>query len=322
MENRNFWCYRINKDCIDFFWKELEQGRLRQGWGWLQGQDLRKLKRDEGAARNKPMFDYVKEGDILLVPRLPDWEHVAIVEATEDWDSGYKYEIDEELGDYGHIFPAKYIKCFVRDNKNVTGNIRATLKNRLRFWNINHFGDDVKKLLETDSTELEEGIDYESRLEKTIEIVFNEKEFSNKLYDKLVEQFTRDEWEHALVHGLGQLFPSYIVERVGGTAEKKHGTDILIRIPGIIPDTEYCIAIQVKDYKDFVSSDVIKQINKADYWNNETMKLIEKIVVITKANKEENSKLENNRSGVKIIFSEDLKQLLTKIGKTFVGTKL
>ena len=52
------------------------------------------------------------------------------------------------------------------------------------------------------------------------------------------------------------------------------------------------------------------------------MKLIEKIVVITKANKEENSKLENNRSGVKIIFSEDLKQLLTKIGKTFVGTKL
>ena len=327
MENRNYWGYRINKDLIDFFWEELKEGRLRQGWGWDEEQDLRNLTFDEGAQRNKPMFDRVKKGDILLIPQLPDWGFVAVVEAVEDWNSGYRFEIDEELCDYGHIFPARYIKHFTRDNENVTGNIRATLKNQLRFWNINHFRDDIEKLLHTEAPDLEKGIDHESRLEYAIEgvfsDVFHEKSFSEKLYDKVIEQFSREEWEHALVYGLQQLFPYYNVERVGGgTREAEHGTDIVIRIPGIIPDFEYCIAIQVKDYEGFVSDEVIEQINKADnYWNSESMKLIDKIVVITKADKDENVKLLENQSGVKFIFSADLQQLMTKIGKAFIGIK-
>ena len=61
-----------------------------------------------------------------------------------------------------------------------------------------------------------------------------------------------------MVHGLKQIFPFYHIERVGGPEESKHGTDILIRMPGIIIDYEYAIAIQVKDYEGFVANNVIK----------------------------------------------------------------
>jgi hypothetical protein len=326
MVKRSYWCYRINNDLVDFFWNELLDKRLRQGWGWLKGQDLRNFKKDKGAGRNRPMFNRVKKGDILLVPHLPSWDEIAIVEAIEDWNIGYKFEIDKNLGDYGHIFPAQYLKKFVRHNENVSGNIRSTLKNPSRFWNINHYAKDVEKLLKIEVSELSKTQDYESRLESSIvnvfNEIFNESEFSKKLYSKLNEQFTREEWEFALVYGIKQIFPFYHIERVGGGNEKRHGTDILIRIPSIIPDYEYVIAIQIKDYEGFVADDVIKQINKADkYWNDENVKLIEKIVVITRAEKDDNIDLIENKSGVKFIFAKEFMQLLSNIGQTFIGIK-
>jgi hypothetical protein len=137
----------VDVNQIKFFDDELCQGRLRQGWGWDEKQDLRNFTMDEGAGRNRSMFNNVKKGDILLVPHLPSYEDVEIVEATEDWNSEYRFEIDNHLKDYGHIFPAKPLKSFDRSNQNVTGNLRSTLKNPSRFWNINHYAEDVDKLL-------------------------------------------------------------------------------------------------------------------------------------------------------------------------------
>ena len=326
MSKKKYWCYRINNDEVKYFWKELIDKRLRQGWGWLKGQDLRNFKVDKGAGRNRPMFNNVKKGHILIIPHLPTWDEIAIVEAIEDWNIGYKFEIDKGIGDYGHIFPAKYIKKFTRHNKNVSGNIRSTLKNPSRFWNIDHYAKDVEKLLSIEVSELSKKQDYKSRLEGSIENVFseifNESEFADKVYKKLNEQFTREEWEFALVHGLKQIFPFYHIERVGGIEEKKHGTDILIRLPGIIIDYEYAIAIQVKDYEGFVAKDVIKQINKAEkYWNDENVKLIEKIVIVTRADKDDNINLIDNQSGVKFIFAKEFMQLLSNIGQNFIGIK-
>lgn len=326
MGKKRYWCYRIDNSRLDYFWKELIDKKLRQGWGWLKGQDLSNFKVDKGAGRNRPMYNNVKKGDILLIPHLPTWDEIAIVEAIEDWNVGYKFEIDNKIGDYGHIFPANYIKKFTRHNKNVSGNIRSTLKNPSRFWNIDHYSKDVEKLISIEVSELSKTQDYKNRLEGSIENVFseifNESDFSKKLYKKLNEQFTREEWEFALVHGLKQIFPFYHIERVGGIEEKKHGTDILIRLPGIIVDYEYAIAIQVKDYEGFVADDVIKQINKAEkYWNDENIKLIEKIVVITRADKDDNINLIDNSSGVKFIFAKEFMELLSIIGQSHIGIK-
>ena len=326
MSKKNYWCYRIDTSRIKFFTNELSEGRLRQGWGWDEAQDLRNFKLDEGAGRNRPMFNKVKKGDILLIPQLPNWGEVALVEATEDWNKGYVFEIDQTLGDYGHVFPAKYLKKFTRNNENVTGNLRSTLKNPSRFWNINHYSDDVEILLSSQVTELSKRQDYNSRLEGSIGSVFNEvfdeKLFADKLYDKLTEQFTREEWEFALVYGLKQIFPFYQIERVGGKEEKNHGTDILIKLPSLLSNYSYAIAIQVKDYNGFVGKEVISQINKADdYWESENLKLIEKIVIITKAKKDDNIKLLEHDKNVKFIFATELKQLISEIGKCFIGMK-
>ncbi len=326
MSKKNYWCYRVDTSNIKYFTNELNEGRLRQGWGWDKAQDLRNFKLDEGAGRNRPMFNKVKKGDILLIPQLPNWGEVALVEATEDWNKGYFFDINPKYGDYGHVFPAKYLKKFTRDNANVTGNLRSTLKNPSRFWNINHYSDDVDLLLNTQITELSKRQDHNSRLESSIGSVFNDvfdqTLFADKLYEKLTEQFTREEWEFALVYGLKQMFPFYQIERVGGKEEKNHGTDILIKIPSILSNYGYAIAIQVKDYDGFVGNEVIAQINKADnYWDSENLKLIEKIVIITKAKKDENIRLLEHDKNVKFIFATELKQLLTEIGKCFIGMK-
>lgn len=321
---KNYWCYRIDTNHLKFFWEQLNEGRLRQGWGWDEKQNLRDFKMDEGAGRNRPMFDRVKKNDILLIPQLPNWGEVALVEATEDWNSGYIFEIDKSLNDYGHNFPAKYLKRFTRNNENVTGNLRSTLKNPSRFWNINHYSEDVDQLLNTQVSELSKSQDYNSRLESSIGSVFNEvfdeSVFADKLYNKLTQQFSNAEWEFALVHGLKRIFPFYQIERVGGGEEINHGTDILIKLPSIITNYGYAIAIQVKDYDNLVGKEVIDQINKADkYWASENLKLIEKIVIVTKSKKDENLQLLEHDKTVKFIFANELKQILTEIGKTFIG---
>lgn len=268
MTNRNYWCYRIDTNKIKFFADELHNGRLRQGWGWDDRQDLRDFKMDEGAGRNRSMFQKVKKGDILLIPQLLEWGQVAIVEATEDWSIGYEFMIDKKFGDYGHIFPANYIKSFTRNNENVTGNLRSTLKNPSRFWSINHYSEDVDFLFNLPVNELVKYQDHKSRLTSLVggvfNTVFNEQDFTNKLYDKFIEQFTREEWEFALFNGLKEVFPFYQIERVGGKNEINHGTDILIKLPSLLSDYEYAIAIQVKDYEGTVDKRVIDQINKAD----------------------------------------------------------
>jgi len=305
---------------------ELNNGRLRQGWGWDERQNLREIKMDKGARRNLPMFNKVKKGDILLIPQLPTWGEIAVVEATDDWSSGYQFNIDKTFNDYGHIFPAKFIKRFTRNNENVSGNLRSTLKNPSRFWNINHYSDDVERLLNVPQDELIKKQDIQSRLTSVIGDVFNnvfdEQKFTNELYKKLIKQFTREEWEFALVNGLKELFPFYQIERVGGKEEKNHGTDILIKLPSLLDNYEYAIAIQVKDYEGTVGQSVIDQINKADnYWESENLKLIEKWVIITKSSKDVNTELLNNNSNVKINFADELKDLFNRIAKNIIGMK-
>lgn len=142
MNARNYWGYRIDKANIRFIQEELMQGRLRQGWGYRKEQDLRNPTIDEGAFRNLVMFNSVKKNDILLVPELPGIGFVSIVEASEDWDIGYRFEIPEnkgaeDVGYLGHIFPVSYRISFSRyDERSEERTIRECLRDRNRFWSI------------------------------------------------------------------------------------------------------------------------------------------------------------------------------------------
>ena len=277
---------------------------------------------DSGARNNLSMYDKVKKGDILLIPRLPDWGSVAIAEAVEDWndkEKGYRFEIDDEKKDFGHIFPAKYIGCFNRHGKDVSGNIQSTLKARNRFWDISHLSEDVEKIMKNlegnkESTSVIENI--KNIVSEQVKSYFKLKECCDKIVDEYNQKFTASQWEEVLKDILEKIYPEYKIEKKGGSKEEEHGTDVLVNVPGI--SRSYNIAIQVKNYTGNISdnkiAEIIKQINKAgdNEDEEEESKLIEKILVITPAKKEENPKLieECKKEDIKVIFSEELKKLI------------
>ena len=319
---KNYWGYRIDVKNQDFFFKELEQGRLRQGWGYAENQKLPDTT-DSGARKNLSMYEKVKKGDILLIPRLPDWGSVAIAEAAEDWDDkekGYRFEI-AKLGDgnedFGHIFPANYIGCFNRHGKDVSGNIQSTLKARNRFWNISRLSEDVEKIMKNlegnkESTSVIENI--KNIVSEQVKSHFDLKECCDKIVDEYNQKFTASQWEEVLKDILEKIYPEYKIEKKGGSKEEEHGTDVLINVPGI--SESYNIAIQVKNYKGEISDEniniIIDQVNKAEEYGWEDGKLIDKILVITPAKEEDNPKLieKCKKENIKVIFSEELKKLI------------
>ena len=319
---KNYWGYRIDVKNQDFFFKELEQGRLRQGWGYAENQKLPDTT-DSGARKNLSMYEKVKKGDILLIPRLPDWGSVAIAEAAEDWDDkekGYRFEI-AKLGDgnedFGHIFPANYIGCFNRHGKDVSGNIQSTLKARNRFWNISRLSEDVEKIMKNlegnkESTSVIENI--KNIVSEQVKSHFDLKECCDKIVDEYNQKFTASQWEEVSKDILEKIYPEYKIEKKGGSKEEEHGTDVLINVPGI--SESYNIAIQVKNYKGEISDENIKiiidQVNKAEEYGWEDGKLIDKILVITPAKEEDNPKLieKCKKENIKVIFSEELKKLI------------
>lgn len=319
---KHYWGYRIDVKNQDFFFKELEQGRLRQGWGYDKNQELPDTK-DSGARKNLSMYHNVKKGDILLIPRLPDWGSVAIAEAAEDWDDkekGYKFEIDDEKKDYGHIFPAKYIGCFNRHGKDVSGNIQSTLKARNRFWNISRLSEDVEKIIKNlegnkESTSVIENI--KNIVSEKVKTYFDLKECCDKIVDEYNKKFTASQWEEVLKNVLEKIYPEYEIEKTGGMKEEEHGTDILVNVPGISISESYNIAIQVKNYEGKISDEnidnIIQQINKAEVyeWENNG-KVIGKILIITSAEEKDNPKLieECQNKEIRVIFSEELKKLI------------
>lgn len=334
---KQYWGFRVdvsNPDVYpDYYRTELEKNRvLRQGWGWLEDHNL-KYKNRETAPRelraNFRMYDEVKRGDIILIPRIPEWETVTIAEATEDWEDGYRFEIDKEKGDYGHQFPAEYRIHFSRHNEHVKGDVASTLRCRSRFWNMSCHGKDIECLLKQEGGSLIGDQEHSDRYAKAIQRAMDLRDIETKIHSELANQFAGPDWEYALVEGLKALFPYFQVERTGGPKESEHGTDILITMPSPLESVQYGIAIQVKDWKGVSSNidDAIRQMKKADEgWPKvrEGLRIVEKIVIVTEAELPEGLKPDEiehkHGNDTKILHSDDLKKLLRRMALVTAAT--
>ena len=312
----SYWGYRIDKNNISFLRNELDQGRLRQGWGWRPDQDLRNRTFDGGAAGNQGMFNKVEEGDILLVPHLPDYGQVTIVQATEDWEAGYEFDLPE-IGDYGHFFPAEKICTFHPKAEVVSGGIRSTLKCRSRFWNIDRrwqdIGQDIGTICQATDEQRNRVVSHADRLAAAIDESFNSvrDKLRENTYNEITSRFQGAEWEYVLKEVLQWRYPGASVERVGGSGEQEHGTDLKITIPGLVDDQGYVIAVQVKDHGGQVNFiQVIEQVLMADYWQQqEGQRVVDKVVIFTTAIREEQNTFPPCED-VTFIFADDLKELI------------
>lgn len=322
---KRYFGFRVDSTSTDkcnFFFEEIKQGRLRQGWGYEEGQNLLNQTVDKGANRNKSMLN-VKCGNILLIPHIPSYHEVTVVEATDDWRMGYQFEINQKYGDYGHIFPVRYLCQFNRYNVYVDACIRSSLRNPSRFWQLNYECDDsVENLLNIAPQDLTSASSYSERLKASLDDAYSEIEatLKEKVHNKFVNNFQAAEWEFALLEGLKLLYPEpyFYIEHVGGKSEKDHGSDLLIHIPSICSEIEYVIAIQIKDYKSsFNIRNVINQINKATFFENDNKKVIDKIIIVTKSTYKdistEDEKIMEQHKDIRLIFSDDLATILSRI---------
>lgn len=336
----HYWGFRtdtsVRREYYDAQLKD--HGVLRQGWGWDENQDLREVVKQADTPRdqraNVRMYGDVKKGDFILVPRLPEWEQVTIAQAVEDWDTGYRFEVDEvEIADrtyrkdYGHQFPAKKLAHFNRNNRHVDGDIRQTLKCRSRFWNMDRYSGSIRKIVDIAKErqgDLEGDEDRGDRFRRNVKKVVEEAGLGKSLHEVLSKEFANSGWEYALVAGLKDLFPCYRVERTGGRDEKQHGTDILITMPGPLDEVEYGIAIQVKDWKGEAKNidEAIAQIRKADEFSKEKqgLRIVEKIVVLTEAAPTEAGDPGGQRDDVAVIDLHELKILLGRMASATAAT--
>lgn len=310
-----YWGYRIDTSSLDYFRKELCEGRLRQGWGWDPGQDLRKFGTDDfldaGAGKNRRIFEQVKEGHILLVPHLPHSEQVAIVEAVQDFELGYRF--DKTLEDYGHCFPAKLIGSFTRSSEVVRADIRTTLRYRGRFWNLDVYRESIQRILSSSENDRNKPSTPTDRLESAVEQAFGA--LRTRLFDQLSSQYEGKDWEPVLVEVFKRIYPDYLVEHTAGPSESEHGTDILISIPGMDGrEHEYAIAVQVKDH-DSLTEEAIKQIQAApEYWEKERpYRFVDKCVVLTKDESKEGQRVD--AGDTKIIRANELSKIIEEYAR-------
>lgn len=122
----NCWFWNIDRDRQDFITRELQNGRLRQGWGYNENLDLRKIqkKRQSGEpltdreqaawSRCKDMLNRIAPGDLAVVKNVPTSDHFTLVRVTGD----YEFEMSDENGGQGHILPVEVIGAY---NKNAEG---------------------------------------------------------------------------------------------------------------------------------------------------------------------------------------------------------
>ena len=289
----NIWAMRTSRNSeehINFVKNELEnKGILRQGWGYCDEQDLRKIydkqkapnfdckeySSDELAAwRNAKMLgNYIPAswnpilvGDIILVVNMPNDGFFTLCRVTGD----YSYSEDTEVGDLRHMLPVEVItKSGVPySNRKVDAALRQSLRCRGRLWNINPYKDcveDMIKLVE-DGKEyiLREGSDHVERAKEAVadEIRKSVNNLSNTIIKELYSVLQGAEWEPVLCYVLDPLMKNIQIEHTGGPSEC--GADIVINIPNPFDEQfPWIIVIQVKNYIGEIGVEVAEQLKQA-----------------------------------------------------------
>ncbi|MBK6849278.1 MAG: hypothetical protein IPG96_17705 [Proteobacteria bacterium] len=271
---RAYWAMRTDRDNAPLIIDELRQGRLRQGWGYVADQDLRRLvkKREAGLAftpeeqsawRNRPMLggrNAINPGDIVLLPNLPNPREFLLVEIAGPYDFApmvLNGEADiNNLGcDYGHILPVKIEqpKPIPMQDEQMHAGLRASLTCRSRLWSVADYASNIEELLA--SPRKTTGWNLERAFQRMIAdaMAASGAAIEEKLGEYLAKRFSRAELEVPCEALVGYLFPGAKVEPHGGPAE--HGADIVatwddpLAASGCPSNLSWRAVFQVKDWR-------------------------------------------------------------------------
>ncbi len=307
---RRYWAIRTDRDNRDLILKELENGRLRQGWGWAPEHDLRGIQDVISQGGNwwdrlsdtqweshphlkmlSSAENGIQVGDYIITPNLPSPGHFHIVEVTgEYYFEPIKLSETEDLHklgeDYGHILPVRILTKHNGINKHsdyVHADIRRTLRARQRMWNLDSYGDHIESILQHQKKgdDLSNPTSPKAKLESAWEVALDEatKTLEEKLIDALNSKFRAAEWETPIKDVLTNLYPRAEIINVGGPTEE--GADIIIKIPNHFGEMPWIIAIQVKNYEGEIGPEVLTQLRSAHARYTQDGKVIALIALTT-----------------------------------------
>ena len=162
-----YWALRTDQSRREFMWRELRDGRLRQGWGYRSDQDLELLARLRSRGSDLKVHQRdawrgnrrllptepgaVQVGDLVVFLHLPRYGAWSIARVT----GGYRFEISEMPNavdgtpDYGHIRDVELLTgdaLIDPERDAVSDGLRAAMRNRQRMWSIDPWGEEVERL--------------------------------------------------------------------------------------------------------------------------------------------------------------------------------
>lgn len=120
----NCWFWNIDLSEQPYFNKELQEHRLRQGWGYDGKLDLRKLsvkvasktpldeQEQEAWSRCWYMLSEIKVGDLVVVKNVPDRDKFTIVRVTGPYD----FTLDKGE-DYEHVLPVEIVGVYHKQSE-------------------------------------------------------------------------------------------------------------------------------------------------------------------------------------------------------------
>jgi hypothetical protein len=253
-----YWVVRTDKGKTDYVWSELEAGRLRQGWGYGQDQDLNLIKalRDRGEQMNSAQQgswrgnrrlldsepDGVHLGDLVLVPHVPQHGQWSVARIN----GPYRFEDPAEINtdgyaDYGHVLPVELLNTKERPispyEEGASATLRQTMGVRSRMWNIDALGADVEALVSL----LASGAAPEPAASNKLPKVLSAAEVA--AYGEIVRQFHGAEFERPCVLLLEALYGEGNVEHTGGSGERGADAICTFTDPLGIP---HRLAVQIK----------------------------------------------------------------------------
>jgi hypothetical protein len=165
---RRYWALRTDQARRDFIWRELQAGRLRQGWGYrpdLELEHLAELKRrrvqlpkyQQDAWRGNRRLLPSQPGsmqidDIVVFLHMPRYGVWSIARVT----GGYRYQISSQgnavdgTADYGHIRDVNLLTDARGINPKRDGasdRLRRSMRSIQRMWTLDPHGEEIERLL-------------------------------------------------------------------------------------------------------------------------------------------------------------------------------
>jgi hypothetical protein len=161
VDGRGYWVMRTSPWVRPFIWSEATAGRLRQGWGWDDSQNLDviadalrqglTLSEDQQKAKralkmNTSERGGIHVGDLIVTPNLPEAGFLSVfrVSGSYHWAPTDAGVFDR----FGHVLPVELLRERVdRRLPVVSDALRSMLRPQTRLYRIENVGGDVERLV-------------------------------------------------------------------------------------------------------------------------------------------------------------------------------